>query len=146
MQYEPGTWEWGAAQIILQNEMDVSSRKINSDYGQLFDSGMYNALACCAWAELKRNGHSWTLEDQVSLMAKKQHDYGHANILKFGVKGVEVRLWDKIARYTNLKRRNAEPNNESLIDTLIDIIGYTVIYGMLMAGSFQNPLEADTGA
>lgn len=141
--FEPGTWEWGAASVIRQHEMDISSRKIKADFAGLFDSGQIVNLACCAWSELKRLGHPWTLEDQVGLMAGKQHDYGHANITKFGQTGVLVRLWDKIARYNNLVRRGAEPNNESLVDTLIDMIGYSVIHQMLALGTFTFPLEAD---
>jgi hypothetical protein len=76
-------------------------------------------------------------------MAGKQHDYGHGNIAKFGQMGVLVRLWDKIARYNNLVRRNADAVNESLQDTLIDMIGYVVIYQMLALGTFMFPLEAD---
>jgi hypothetical protein len=104
---------------------------------------MIVAIGQCAWAELKRLNVPWTLEDQVKLMAGKQHDYGHGNITKFGQMGVLVRLWDKIARYNNLIRRNADAVNETLQDTLIDMIGYVVIHQMLALGTFMFPLEAD---
>lgn len=140
---EPGTWEWGAADVILRHEMDVTSRKTRADFGGLFDQGMIVAIGQCAWAELKRLNVPWTLMDQVKLMAGKQHDYGHGNIMKFGQTGVLVRLWDKIARYNNLVRRNGDAVNESLQDTLIDMIGYVVIHQMLALGTFMFPLEAD---
>jgi hypothetical protein len=140
---ELGTWEWGAADIILLHEMDVTSLKTRAEFGPLFDQGMIVAIGQCAWAELKRLNVPWTLMDQVKLMAGKQHDYGHGNIAKFGQMGVLVRLWDKIARYNNLVRRNADAVNESLQDTLIDMIGYVVIHQMLALGTFMFPLEAD---
>ena len=140
---EPGTWEWAAADVIRRHEMDVTSRKTRADFGSLFDQGMIVAIGQCAWAELKRLQVQWTLEEQVKLMAGKQHDYGHGNIMKFGQTGVLVRLWDKIARYNNLVRRNGDAVNESLQDTLIDMIGYVVIHQMLALGTFMFPLEAD---
>ena len=78
----------------------------------------------------------------ITLLAKKQHDYGHDNILKHGVDGVRVRIWDKIARLKNLQGRY-QAANESVVDTWLDVIGYCVIGVMLDNGTFTLPLEAD---
>lgn len=77
-----------------------------------------------------------------SLLCSKQHDYGHGNIMNFGMIGVAVRLCDKIARAANLKKRNNENAvaNETVIDTYADIVGYAVIGIMLRDETFQLEL------
>jgi hypothetical protein len=39
------------------------------------------------------------------LLCRKQHDYGHGNISKFGLIGVAVRMCDKIARAENMTKK-----------------------------------------
>ena len=139
---QPDTWEWSAMRIIIANELDMHTGT-RTKYEQLFGPGMWVPLARTAWAELKNNDHDWTPEQMVQLLASKQHDYGHENILRFGTQGVQVRLWDKIARYNNLKRRGVEPENEGMIDTLKDMIGYCVLMLMLQNNTFTLPLSGD---
>lgn len=79
----------------------------------------------------------------VETLIKKQHDYGHRNILTFGLKGVAVRLCDKIARMENLISRGGDAQNEALTDTYLDIVGYAAIALMLHDGSFELELEQD---
>lgn len=77
-----------------------------------------------------------------SILINKQKDYGTENITKFGLAGIIVRLSDKLARLNNLILKadgdiqNAislnSVNGESIIDTLIDIIGYCTIALMVM--------------
>ena len=142
------TWEWAVEHVIGHHNLDMPS-KSKEPYVNLFDSGLYANLGRAAWAELNtiRGVPKWELQDQVRLMAGKQHDYGHANVLRFGADGVLVRLWDKIARYTNLKNRaqtyTVAAVNESLSDTLVDIVGYVIIYFMVLNGSFSYPLADD---
>jgi hypothetical protein len=78
--------------------------------------------------------NKWDKESLATLLAQKQHDYGTGNILAFGEFGIAVRMSDKIARLKNLRGRTAK--NESMIDTLMDIIGYTVVAMMLENGTF----------
>jgi hypothetical protein len=74
----------------------------------------------------------------ATLLASKQHDYGHGNITAFGMKGVLVRLSDKVERLINLTTKNAR--NESILDTLRDIVGYCVIALMLHDETFNLDL------
>lgn len=141
-EYKPHTWQWAADRIIIQHEL-AEHPGTKQDYAKLFDSGMFVPLARAAWAEINRLGYEWTVDEQVGLLSRKQRDYGHDNILKFGASGVEVRLWDKIARYKNLQRRGVEPENESVLDTLIDIIGYCVILMMVRNNTFTYMLDED---
>ena len=54
----------------------------------------------------------------ADLVIKKQHDYGHSNIEKFGEWGIVIRSSDKQARLENLLSPNAEtePSNETIED------------------------------
>jgi hypothetical protein len=83
--------------------------------------------------------------DQILLptIAKKQHDYGHENIIWGGTDGVILRMHDKIARIENLQRREVSAHNESLADSWLDIAGYAVIGLMLENGTFNLSLAAD---
>lgn len=86
------------------------------------------------------NAGLWNADEMAFLLGKKQHDYGHGNINAFGLFGIVVRLSDKVERYVNLTRKGADAQNESLLDTLEDIIGYCVIAAMFLDGTFQLQL------
>lgn len=93
-----------------------------------------------------------TFEDEVSkianeitlLVIQKRKDYGKKNILNSIVEPetvIAVRLHDKIARLANLVRSGAEPQNESLIDTANDIIGYGIVLRMVLDDTFETKLD-----
>lgn len=77
------------------------------------------------------------------LLCRKQHDYGHGNITKFGLVGVAVRMCDKIARAENITFSGgvAIQLNEPLQDSYEDIIGYAVIGVMLHRDTFKLLLQ-----
>ena len=75
------------------------------------------------------------------ILADKQRDYGPNNIARFAEKGLILRLHDKVARLENLLSGSSEARNESIADTYLDIIGYSVIGLMWMNGEFFNPLK-----
>lgn len=88
----------------------------------------------------------------VNVIASKQADYGHGNIERFGTQGLVVRLSDKVERLLNLLGKNREPSAtggslgrvaESLADTWLDIVGYSIIGVMWEHGTFMLPLERD---
>lgn len=97
-------------------------------------------MAVSAIQELKIR-ESWDLETVFQTLCSKQHDYGHENINKFGLFGIIVRLSDKIERYANLKNKKAQ--NESVHDTLLDIVGYCVVGLMLIDETFNLQLGED---
>lgn len=141
MTYRDGSWEWAADRALRQMGLDDTKRKIDNSYRELYDVNMLSEVARKAMNELNTSGH-WAIEDQVKLLARKQHDYGHENIQRFGQQGVLVRLWDKISRYENLTKRD-ETANEPIVDTLMDMIGYCAIYVMILNNWFGFPLEGD---
>lgn len=82
----------------------------------------------------------WDIERVHDVLVAKQHDYGHGNILEFLDVGVAIRMCDKVARIKNLKG-STNPVNESLLDSFIDLAGYSVILLMLENGTFTLELE-----
>lgn len=85
----------------------------------------------------------WDIEQMQDTLVSKQHDYGHGNINAFGIIGVAVRLSDKIARYNNLVGKPNKVAGETIVDTLMDMVGYAVIAKMLDDGTFQLDLELE---
>ena len=78
----------------------------------------------------------------AALLIRKQADYGHENISRFGRTGLMVRMHDKVARLENLQRGSvAAPNNESIDDNLLDVIGYSIIGLMWEDQTFMIPLK-----
>tara|TARA_R100000742_G_C4276496_1_gene97627 strand:- start:1715 stop:2200 length:486 start_codon:yes stop_codon:yes gene_type:complete len=76
------------------------------------------------------------------ILADKQRDYGPNNIARFAEKGLILRLHDKVARLENLLSSSSAAKNESIADTYLDIIGYSVIGLMWMNDEFFNPLKS----
>jgi hypothetical protein len=81
-----------------------------------------------------------TVDIVKDILVRKQRDYGHENIRRFGRQGLMIRIHDKVARLENLLSSGETPNNESIDDTLIDIVGYSAIGIMWEKGKFLLPL------
>jgi hypothetical protein len=81
------------------------------------------------------------INDIAGLVTRKQRDYGSDNIMRFGRLGLLVRVHDKIARLENLAARGTPPNNESISDNYMDVIGYCTVAMMFERGWFTLPLE-----
>lgn len=82
--------------------------------------------------------------DVVLTVIRKQKDYGHHNIAMFGITGLVIRIHDKIARAENiLSKENLENAvlGESLYDTFLDIVGYSIIALMWLNNTFMLDLE-----
>ena len=84
--------------------------------------------------------------DKIStILVKKQRDYGHHNIARFGRAGLLVRMHDKVARLENLLQDERTPENESILDNYIDVIGYASIGIMWERNWFLLPLTPAAG-
>lgn len=83
----------------------------------------------------------------ATTVAKKQRDYGPNNVAKFGVAGLVVRVHDKIARLENLlsSKRNGinSVQDETVFDTLLDIVGYSTVALLWVNGWFLTPMASD---
>lgn len=135
----------GISPIVDRMRSTITSLEEVYNTDEEFDGTQYafEFIATTAINEL-RNRESWDTGQMIATLCKKQHDYGHGNINRFGTYGVIVRLSDKIERLDNLDKINT-PHNESRQDTLMDIVGYCVIALMLMDQTFNLELGDDYG-
>jgi hypothetical protein len=92
-------------------------------------------------AKLERNVDE-ILAELKSILLKKQQDYGPLNIsLAPGgpFNGLRVRMYDKLARFSNLVDNNNDtPNYESLEDTFIDLANYAIIGILVHNGQWEG--------
>ena len=76
--------------------------------------------------------------EQYELFLHKQHDYGPGNIsvgtqlqtpeeVKLSLTGLWFRMNDKMQRFQQIVINNQEPENESLMDTFMDLANYAII-------------------
>ena len=158
------TWEQSAAQWV-GHIASLANGKQKLDFGMLRDRidaligivfhndeepnpDAFVVVALPVVNELRKR-NMWDTGEMANLLASKQHDYGHKNIDRFGLKGIIVRLNDKYERLANLEftRQFLEDGNsvapkvnESLTDTLMDIVGYCVIGLMVLDDTFKLEL------
>lgn len=80
----------------------------------------------------------WEIIDNCgNVLISKQRDYGPSNIANAPggpLNGLRVRMYDKIARINNLIETGAEPKNESLYDSFLDLANYSIIALMVLDG------------
>jgi len=109
----------------------------------LSKENLWKSLGAIAIGWGRGNGHLIFEETVAATLIKKQHDYGHKNIARFGFIGLLIRVHDKIARLENLISKEANPNNESIDDTIMDIVGYSAIGMMWERNQFMLDLETN---
>lgn len=109
---------------------------------------LWQSLACCSIFYSKKEHEQYNFvsykNKTQSILIKKQRDYGPKNISRFGLNGIIIRTHDKVARLENLVNNNASPENESLMDNLLDIIGYSTIAMMWCKDTFLLPLRINS--
>ena len=81
------------------------------------------------------------LTEAGELLIRKHHDYGPTNIGRSPggpLNGLRVRVWDKVARINNLIDSGAEPQNESLRDSWVDLLNYSAIALLVLDGKWPE--------
>ena len=73
------------------------------------------------------------------IMIDKNSDYGNDNIGTLGIKGVFVRVWDKVSRLKNLVwlGKENQVKDESIEDTFFDLANYAIISLIVKRGKWQ---------
>jgi hypothetical protein len=86
-----------------------------------------------------------TVDDYVlenaSLLISKHRDYGPKNISASPggpLNGLRVRIHDKLARINHLIDSGADPENESLRDSFIDLANYATIALLVLDGEWPS--------
>lgn len=77
----------------------------------------------------------------VEMLLRKHRDYGPKNISQSpggALNGLRVRMHDKLARINNLIDSGADPRNESLIDSFLDLANYAIIAQLVLRGEWPN--------
>lgn len=77
----------------------------------------------------------------TDLLLAKHTDYGPKNIAQApggALNGLRVRLHDKLARINHLIDTGAEPENESLADSFMDLANYALIAQLVLAGEWPS--------
>lgn len=72
-----------------------------------------------------------TLLDQIKdTHEKKNHDYGNSfakSMDEFGMSAAAIRLSDKLNRFKSLIKKEAQVEDESIEDTLLDMAAYAIM-------------------
>lgn len=86
--------------------------------------------------EKKKYNVQEILDEIGKILIKKNIDYGGASF-DLGLWGNLVHIWDKVNRYKTLVEKGSPEVQESIQDTLKDIIGYAVI-GLIIQDIEKN--------
>lgn len=155
----PSTWQEAAEQAVNEIFQQKRRRKraditqIRTDLDEFIDSLFHSpagfTTAQARWAVIggdaielgEKLEFDWLSPKTVhATLVRKQRDYGSENIRRFGRQGLMVRMHDKVARLENLLASNNEPENESIFDNVLDVIGYAAIGIMWERQEFLLPL------
>jgi hypothetical protein len=84
----------------------------------------------------------YDIQDELfDLLLRKHEDYGPKNISASPggpLNGLNVRLYDKVARLENLMANGKTPKNESVRDTFLDIANYAIIGLLVIDGKWSE--------
>ena len=164
-----GTWNSAAARVVrmifniflfeYSEDAKAGLARIRENYDVVFHNffqkpdavagaelSFINLGAIALAAAAKEFKDFYTEEEVAAVVCKKQADYGSENIAKFGRDGILVRLHDKVARLENLSKSGANPENESVKDNYLDVIGYCTVAVMWENGEFFLPLTVAESA
>jgi hypothetical protein len=129
---------------MLRGHLDLfieSNFEENDNPAAMPVSTWWTIVATDAIFIARDRGIEFTVDSVQETLVRKQRDYGHENIRRFGLQGLLVRIHDKVARLENLVANGGTPNNESIEDTLLDIVGYSAIGIMWEKGEFMLDLK-----
>lgn len=83
----------------------------------------------CELLGWKKQPNPKEFTDFYQLLVDKHKLYGAEPLVRWGSIGIMIRIDSKLHRYTNLilDHYPSNPNDESIQDTLLDILGYCVL-------------------
>lgn len=89
---------------------------------------MLTQMGTCVIDWFDQQGKSLNMVAFSELIYQKHQAYGPGPIVKWGWYGLMIRLDTKVERYYNLiENPQADPGDESIDDTVKDILGYCVV-------------------
>lgn len=130
------------SKIYLKQDRDEETDLLHKKFILLLSSF---AIAVAKDIAMDNNYFDYFKPDLIDTLIRKQKDYGPTNISKFGITGLAIRMYDKIGRLTNLTSTGNKPmvENEPLLDTALDLVGYCSIAIMWLDNTFLLPMETE---
>lgn len=93
--------------------------------------------------------HKEILDTMHDIYVRKNADYGNSfdqTLDEFGLVALAIRLDDKLRRFKQLIKQDAQVKDESIEDTLLDMSNYSVMGKMWMDKQKQKKKEIYTQA
>ena len=128
--------------IVPENILDKmeNEMKVIKDSTKLKSKGLTESVVEQMekeWPEMTKEFKKIQTE-QYELFCRKQHDYGPGNIsvgtqlgtpeeVRLSLTGLWFRMNDKMQRFQQIVINNQEPENESLMDTFMDLTNYSLM-------------------
>lgn len=113
---------------ILKKMADHYTNQVRGGYvASIGWDGMARRIGCLAIEAIGGEQFSRGAEPFATLLMSKHRAYGVQPILRWGELGLLVKITLKIDRLVNLAKTGASENDESVTDTLTDIVGYCVL-------------------
>lgn len=127
------------SKIYLNQNSDEKTKLLHKKIVLLLSS-----FAMCVAKDIamEDGDFSYFKSNLIETLIRKQKDYGPTNIAKFGITGLVIRMYDKIGRLTNLTNSGNKPSvqNEPLLDSALDLLGYSSIAIMWLDDTFFLPM------
>ena len=156
------TWDDAAQKALIRIYENIRKKpradlaQIRADLDDFIDDSFHAATgydkAKVRWAIIgadalelaAQRGEPFEITEVHATLVRKQRDYGPENIRRFGRQGLMVRMHDKVARLENLLSIDGggKPQNESIRDNLLDVVGYSAIGIMWESMEFLLPLKS----
>ena len=153
----PSTWNAAATEAVRELVAREGTPRTVDEIRTFYDAALERflepeldpSITAAMWSEFgaQCRASSVTIASEsllwqtvIDTVITKQRDYGKENILRFGQYGLAVRVHDKLARLEHLLANGTAPNHESLGDTVLDLVGYSVLGLLLARGWFDLPL------
>lgn len=83
-----------------------------------------------------------TWEDVRARFLAKLADYGTKDIEEMGIAGLLSRIREKTMRLDNVVKNGSAVNDETMSDTGIDIMGYSLILNLVLRGQWTDEMPA----
>lgn len=130
-------------------EFDYLVEEVFNENGYELDGPLENisdiaAYALHGYAQVSGITKAMAVNYIFDTVVSKQRMYGPMNIAKFGLRGIIIRLNDKIERLKNLQQHQGPVIFEPIQDTWLDIVGYSVIAIMWINDWFLLELKQDS--
>lgn len=149
---KPATWQEAVSEALILIEESAAFSPIENSYDSLLEPivgyvvGGHKAVSILkvdeAIMDMAISAWLWMTEESRNkmfpLMVDRQRKYGTGNILKFGTKGIIIRMSDKVERLKNL---GGEFVDDSIEDAHMDIVGYACLHWMCANDVFELPLD-----